>query len=164
MKKHDATTKVVCGVPPRTISNSNVDGDWVSMSRYDSIMLVYMSDVGVAGKDVTVTLRQARSASGGQAKNVNSGQWYAEQATVAGDALTAIGGDDSGSWTDDGETAALARVEITADQLDVSGGFDFVSVRLRNSTSGAEKVASVSYIMRGARYVRDVPDQPTVLS
>ena len=108
MKKHDAATKVVCGVPPRTISNSNVDGDWVSMSRYDSIMLVYMSDVGVAGKDVTVTLRQARSASGGQAKNINSGQWYAEQATVAGDALTAIGGDDSGSWTDDGETAALA--------------------------------------------------------
>ena len=163
MKKHDAATKVVCGVPPRAISNSNVDGDWVSMSRYDSIMVVYMSDVGVSNRDVTATLRQARSASGTGAKNVNSGQWYAEQATVAGDSLTAVGGNDSGTWVDVGETAALARVEITADQLDVSGGFTFVSIRLRNSGSDTTKIVAVSYIMRGARFVTDVPDQPSVL-
>ena len=165
MKKHDAETKIVVGLVPQVITGAAENGDFVSLSLYDSLTVIYMSDVGTAGEDVTVTLRQATAAAGTGAKDLDAGQWYvAQNATPAniGDALAKDG--TAGEFEDDGETACIARVEVTADQLDTANDFLYVSVRVDNSGTGTTKYGSASYLLRGARYAQAVTTQPTVLT
>ena len=162
MKKHDALTHIVNAFSPVDLEDGAQSGDWVSLAKYDSLTVVYSSDVGTATEDVTVKLREAKTAAGGDAKDLAAGQWYAAQhATALTDALTATG--TPGSFTDDGETLCIARVEVTADQLDVAGGFQFVQVTASDPGSTAGKLASAVYILRGARWAIEVPEQPTAL-
>ena len=167
MKKFDADTKIAVGLLPQDLATGTgaKSGAWVSLANYDSLTALYMSDVGTAGQDVTVKLQQATAAGGGGSKDLNAGQWFiAQNATVGdiGDALDTDG--TAGEFEDDGETACVARIEVTADQLDVAGGFEFVRVHCTDAGTTAGKLGSVAYILRGARYAQAVVEQPSVLS
>ena len=169
MKKFDADTKVAVGILPRDGAGGSMTGDWVSLAAYDSLTVLYSTDVGTDTQDVTVKLRQAKTAGGANAKDLNAGTWYvAQNATVAnlGDALAADTGsaDPAGEFVDDGESACIARIEITADQLDTDNDFAFAAVQVSDSGATAGKLQAAIYIMRGARYATGVEDQPTVLS
>ena len=169
MKKFDADTKVVPLILPRDGAGGSMTGDWVSLAVYDSATVIYATDVGTDTQDVTVKLRQAKTAAGGNAKDLNAGTWYvAQNATVAnlGDTLTADTGstDPAGEFVDDGESACIARIEVTADQLDTDNDFAFVTVSVSDSGATAGKLQSVVAVLRGARYSVAVEDQPTVLS
>ena len=167
MKKHDAETKVVLGLPIQDLSTGggNKPGDWVSLALYDSLTVIYTSDVGTAGEDPTVKLRQATSNAGASGKDLVAGQWYvAQDATVAdvGDALAEDG--TAGSFEDDGETACIARIEITADQLDTANDFAYVQVQVSDSGATAGKLGAAVYVLRSARYAQAVTKQPSVLT
>ena len=55
----------------------------------------------------------------------------------------------------------MLQAEITADQLDVSGEFNYVSVT--TSDPGANtKLGMAFYVLRGGRYALAVEDQPAV--
>ena len=126
--------------------------------------MLYASDVGTASQDVTVKLQQATSAAG-PAKDLDAGQWYvAQNATVAdiGDTFAADG--TAGEFEDDGETACIARIEVTGDQLDIANDYAYVRVQCSDSGTTAGKLGSAVYILRGARYAQAVADQPTVLA
>lgn len=166
-KKFDADTKVVSAFPagPRDISTAaTTQGDWVKLSDYDSLMVVYSSDPGTANQDPTVSLRQARTNTGTAAKALAAGQWFAtEHATALGDALRPVG--QPGTFTEAaGEQATLARVEVTADQLDVSNRFDWVQVRVQRGGNTQGKLANAVYVLRGARYAEEVDEQVTALA
>ena len=164
MKKHDAITKIAAGILPVDLSDGAAAGDWVDLSKYDSLTVIYVSDAGTANEDVTVELRQAKTAAGGDAKDLDKGQWYAYQhATALGDKFAEIG-DGAGSFTDDGETTCIARVEVTADQLDVDNDFRYVQISASDPGSTAGKLGAAVYVLRGARYAIKVEDQPTVLT
>lgn len=167
MKRYDGETKVVRGILPVDQSAAaNTQGEWVSLSKYDSLMVCYTSDVGTGGQDPSVALRQATSATGTGAKTLAAGQWYAVQDATVGDLDDnfAAAGDGDGAFTDDGETACVARVEITADQLDVDNDFEFVQVRVTRGGNTAGKLVAAVYVLRGARYSAAVPDQPTAVA
>ena len=164
MKKFDADTKIVVGLLPRDGSGGALTGAFVDMGLYDSLTVIYSTDVGTSGQDVTVQLRQSKVAAGTGAKNLNAGQWFvAQNATVGdlGDTLEADGS--TGDFEDDGETACIARVEVTADQLDTANDFRFAGVHVTDSGTTTGKLQSAVYVLRGARYAVGVADQPTVL-
>ena len=168
MKKFNADTKVVVGILPRDGAGGSRTGDYVSLESYDSLMVLYTTDVGTDTQDVTVKLRQAKTAAGGSAKDLNKGTWYvAQNAAVAnlGDTLVADTGSASpeGEFVDDGETACIARIEVTADQLDIDNGFKFVCVQVSDSGATAGKLQAAIYVLRGARYSIAVENQPSVL-
>ena len=163
MKKHDAATKVAAAIVPVDLSAAAASGDWVELGKYDSLTVLYVSDAGTAGQDVTVSLRQATSNTGTAAKDLDKGQWYAAQhATALTDSFAAVGAGD-GSFTDDGETQCIARVEVTADQLDVDNDFAWVQVQASDPGATAGKLGAAIYVLRGARYAIKVDDQPSVL-
>ena len=164
MKKHDAATKIVSAIVPRDLSTGSAakQGDWVELSKYDSVTVVYTSDAGTAGEDPTVKLRQATSAAGANAKDLDAGQWYvAQHASALTDSFAEDG--TAGEFEDDGETQCIARIEVTADQLDVNNDFRYVQVHVSDSGATAGKLGAAVYILRGARWSIRVDEQPTVL-
>ena len=169
MKKFDADTKVAVGILPRDGAGGSMTGDYVSLANYDSLTVIYTTDAGTDTQDVTVKLRQAKTAAGGNAKDLNAGTWFvAQNAAVAnlGDALAADTGstDPAGEFVDDGESACIARIEVTADQLDTDNDFKFVAVQVTDSGATAGKLQAAVCVLRGARYAVAVDEQPTVLS
>ena len=167
MKKHDSETKVAVGFLPQDISVAGAgEGDWVSLALYDSLTAVYMSDVGTASQDSTVKLQQSTTAAGaGPVKDLDAGQWFVAQNTTVGDIgdeLTADG--TAGEFEDDGESACVARVEVTGDQLDTANDYAYVRVHASDPGTSTGKIASVVMILRSPRYAQAVPEQPTVLA
>ena len=163
MKRDEAATHIVQIIAPRDGASGAATGDWVSLGGHDSIQVVYSSGAGTANQDVSVRLRQAKTAAGGAAKDLAAGQWHAAQhATDVGDGLAAVGS--PGRFTDDGETQCLARVEVTADQLDVNDGFKYVTVSVTDSGSTAGKHQSVVGVLGGSRHSVAVEHQATVLA
>ena len=166
MKKFDADTKVVQLIFPVDASDGAVTGDWVSMEHYDSLLVVYSAGDGTGTMDVDVKLRQATASDGSDAKDVDAGQWSVMQAATAAavsDTFALDGTAGSGEFENDGENLCVGRIEITADQLDVAGGYSWVTVATTDPGSG-EKLISAVGILRGARYAVAVDQQPTVLS
>lgn len=159
-KSYEDGMKVIVGFGNLDLATDR-QGDWASLANYDSCSVLYLSDVGHAGEDVTVSLRQATSAAGAGAKALTGPRWYGEQsatvAQVTGDTIASLG---LSSFTDDGETACFARCEITADMLDVSGGFSYVQIEVSDPGNTAGKLASALYVLQGARHSVDVPNQP----
>ena len=163
-KSYGDGMKVVVGFMPIDMSAGNNPGDWINLEHYDSCTVIYMSDVGTAGQDPAVTLQQATDNSGSGSKDLEPGRnWYGEQdatvGNVTGDTIASLGADE---FTDDGETACIARIEFFASDLDVSGGFKYVRVRATDSGNSAGKLGAAVYVLQGARYTVDVPDQPEV--
>lgn len=159
-KKYEDGSKFVAGLEPQVITGAPNVSRWVDMALHDSIQVLWSSDVGTSGEDVTLQLRQATSAAGAGAKDLDRGQWHIVQsAGVLGDTYARAGS--PGSVVDDGETRAAARVEVTADQLD--DGYRFVALSADNSGSGSTKLGSAAFLLAGARFAQDVPDQPSVL-
>jgi len=164
MKKYAGHMHVTPGLVAQDLSvgGGNKAGDWVDMSLYDSLTVLYTSAAGTAGQDVTCQLRQAKTSAAGSVKNLDAGQWYAMQhATALTDELAEVG--TPGVFTDDGETQCVARVEITSDQLDEDNDFRWVQLRCTDSGGTAGKFAAAVYVQMGGRYIRKPDDQPSSL-
>ena len=164
-KSYEDGMKVIVALLPQDLSvgGANKQGDWVSLANYDSCTIIYASDVGTANQDCDIDIRQATTNTGGSAKNLNGPRWYGMQhgtpGMATGDASALLGTSD---FTDDGETAAVARCEVTADMLDVGNDFRFIQVRASDSGAAAGKLGAAFYVLQGARHSVDVPNQPAV--
>ena len=167
MKKFDADTHIAVAILPQDLSVTGAgEGDWVSMADYDSLTVIYASDVGTAGQDLTVKLQQSTTAAGaGPVKDLDAGQWFVAQNTTVGNLGDALAVDGSaGEFEDDGESACIARVEVTGDQLNVNNDYLFVRVHASDPGTTAGKIGSAVYVLRGARYAVAVVEQPSALS
>ena len=162
MKKFNQDTKVIAAFLPDDLAGGANTGVYVNMGFYDSLTLLYMSEVGTSGQDVTVTLRQAPVAAGTGQKNITGLDWYsAQHATDLPEAKTKTSGN---NFEDAGETLCALQVEVTADMLDVAGGFNWVAVHTTDAGTTAGKFGAAFYVLRGGRYITAVEDQPTVTS
>ncbi|MCY4122540.1 MAG: hypothetical protein OXG72_16640 [Acidobacteria bacterium] len=156
---------VVRAITPIDLASAAQDGDWVSLKNYNCCLVVYQSDVGTNNQDVSLTLRQAKSAGGANAKAL-SGRWYSKQDATVGDVTEADTDSESevASFRDDGETACLAYCEISADMLDVANDYRFVQVRASDPGATAGKLGSAVYVLGGARYKDGVTRQKPAVS
>ena len=122
---------IIEGVPPVDLSVGANNGDWVSLKNYNRIAIVFVSGVGTAGDDPTVTIQQAQDVAGAGAKALNFTTIYSKQAA------TDLSG--TGTWTKTTQTAAntytnataaeqalIWAVELQATDLDVDNAFDCV--------------------------------------
>ena len=145
------------------ISTSALVGDYVSLENYDSCTFLVWCTDGTAGQDLTVNIVQATTAGGNGRKNVDGVQWYSQehgtQANVTGDAMTAA---EVGAFVHDSESAAFARCEVFASDLDTTNDFKYISLRSVTAGANTNKRTTAIAVLQGARHAVAVPDQPLV--
>ena len=162
MKKFAADTHIVSGFGAgiASVNAQNTRGRWVKLDEWDSITIVSLVPA-VAAQAQTLSVRQATALAGTAAKAVTGLRFYvADHATALGDVVSAVDGDSAVSTVAE---AAMIWCEVTADQLDVTGGFSWVQGSLARTANAAQNGAML-YVMRGGRIVVDPPDQVTALA
>lgn len=154
---------LVAGVLPLDLQTART-GDYVSLKNWGHLTVVLVKGVGTDGDDQTLTFNQATAVAGTGAKGLNITEYFEKEA------LTDLTG--TGAWTrvtqtaastvalgdPSAQSAAIYAFEIDADQLDVDGGFDCVSVDNDGQGSNAQ-LGTILYILSEPRY----PSLPTRL-
>lgn len=137
------SVQIVPLLQPGDLAAGANTGDWVSLKNWGRVTLMFSKEPGGTGDDPTVTVLQGTSVAGSNSKALNIHTVYKKQAATD---LTAVGtwtkstsaspaSNDTFStntWTNSalGEQALLAMIEFKAEDLDVDGGFDCISVTI----------------------------------
>ena len=161
--------EIVTGWAPGTDINTDAASDWVSLKNYDGCLICIHKAAGTAGDDMTIAVRQATLVDGTGTKALNISHLYAKVGATALtaisqftrytgtaiavlDTVTAFGTD---LLSDVGES--LFVVDVRASDLDVSGGFDCVSVLSEGDDIGNATLSACWFILYGARYPSATP-------
>ena len=130
---------------------SGLNGFWVDISNMQSLTFIMDDGVGTLGNDPAITLQQADSATGGNAKALNVSHYYLKKPAGAATALTrgfafekvtlstagnSVVQDD---WS---EKHVLVAVHIKPIDLDVTNGFHFVRASV-SDPNAAEVIAGL---------------------
>ncbi len=141
-------------IPVDTQTGAN-DGDWVNMENYHRMVALYFGAVGTAGDDPVFTLKQATAAAGTGAKDLDFTVVYEKVGTLtAVTAWTRVTQAAAATYTNaaSAEAQKLIAVEISADDLDVDGGFNFVQLSIPDTGAGGAQLGCGLYIMLEPRY------------
>ena len=153
------THQVVSGFVP-TESGAAETGDYVSFKHYNRCTVIYFTDAGIGGDDPVLTFSQATTVAGGSDKPLSVVKTIHHKADAD---LTTIGINTkvtqtaAATYTDatHGELQKIYQIDVTAEELDVAGGFDTMRVSVADTgTTGQE--AAMLYIMSEPRYGEDV--------
>lgn len=155
-------------------ADTDVDGDWIKMAHYDRVLFVIAKygteDVDTLGFQFV----QATDASGTSAKGVNVSRYWYKQGTLTSqttwtqgvlstpDDIVGVGSSapTGGSLivaTDTNTSAVVVAVDILASDLDVSNGFDWVTIRIEGDELNNACLVSAWAILSGSRYAQTVP-------
>lgn len=140
--------KVIVGLKPSAVSS--VTPDYVSLAKYNHLTVIINHLNGADTVATAVTLKQAKTNEGGDAKALGFTKKYGNADVSASDLLTIA--DVTSDTFDAGGVSgknSLEIIEIDADSLDVSNGFEYVTVELADN---ANATASVIYILSNPRY------------
>ena len=143
-------------------TNAAVPTDWVSFESYDSVIVQILADDGGSGDDIVITPQQATDNSGTGAKGVTPRDYYRKRVSGNVDASgRPVRVDGAATYTIDGDSSEMLLFEITADEMDVNGGFNFFRV---NTDAGGStgKFLSTTFIFCGARYATSPDEWPAV--
>ncbi len=147
---------VLCAEPVDT-NDGATTGDYVSMSQYESCLVVLLMGDGTAASDIDILLYQATTAAGGDVKVLNAletGRIYrksaADYATLAASTglwtkVTQATADEAYEPDDSGEEVGIIALEVKASDLDVTNGFDWI--RADFTDPGAAKICGFLYIL-----------------
>lgn len=135
-------------------------GDWINVSNYQHFGILYLADVGTAGEDPVITVLQATDNAGTGSKALNFTRIATKQGATA---LSAVGtftnttqsSANTYSSATGGENEELYLIEFDAADLDVSGGFDHISVTIADPGT-AGKLGTVIFLGNQARYAQAV--------
>lgn len=156
-------------------ADTDVDGDWVKLRDYDRAMILIAKygteDVDTLGFQIV----QATDASGTSAKGVSAlypywykqgtltsqTVWTAGRLTTADDILGIGSAAPTGGTlvvaTDTNTSAALLAIDLQAQDLDVDGGFDWVTVRIEGDEVNNACLVSAWIVLMGGRFPQVVP-------
>lgn len=166
-------------------ADSDITGDYISMDNYDAATFVVVKGGSEDVDDIAIELTQATSTSGGSAKALNTreiwtksgaftstGTWTNNKLTTPDDCLgigsslsvtsiNAAGSVTATRGVADVNTSALVfACDINAADLDVSGGFKYVTVRIEGDNVNNACLLSAFIILRGSRYPQTVAINP----
>lgn len=132
------------------LATTNGDCDYVSLKDYARCTIVIAVDNATTVTGGAITLKQATAVAGTGEKALSFSTVYANTDVAASDTLveTAVASNTFTTDTTDNKNL-LYVIELKAEDLDVANGFDCVRV---DSLLMANAVASVQYILHGARY------------
>jgi len=144
---------IVSAFVPVDMQTAANDGDWVSLANYQRCVAVLFKAAGTAGQDPVFTLEQATTAAGGSSKALTFTTIYKKVGTQTGiSSWTKTTQSAAGTYTDavSAEAEAIIAVEISASDLDVDNGFDFVRLTIPD-VGGAAQLGCAFYIMLDPR-------------
>jgi len=102
---------IVEGIVPIDLQDGANTGDYVSLKNYGSVAVVFVSGIGTAGDDPTLTIQQATAVAGTGAQALNFTDIYRKQAATS---LAS-----TGTWTKTTQTAANTYTNATAAEQDL---------------------------------------------
>lgn len=158
--------QICVGIKPVDLAGGANNGDWVSMKGFGHLSIILVAEAGVAGEDLALTLQQATAVAGTGAKGLNFTEIHKKQ----GADLFAVGTftketQAAGSTHTDaasGEVENLYVLEIDAEDLDVSGGFDCVRLNVADTGATAGKFGACIYVLSDPRYPQETPESAIV--
>lgn len=169
MTKHSLLNTVV-HVPlntPGSATTSVVNSDYVGLKHGSCVKFTVLVEEGRAAQadDNTLTLRQAKTAGGGDVKAFVPRRAYRRaHATDIAAAAAAARRDISGSAMHiDGNETTIYEVEVDASELDLDDDFKFLQVRTAAVTSSTTQV-TMSADVGGLRQKTAPEHLPNVLA
>jgi len=147
---------IVEGFLPVDLQTAANTGDWVSLKNYGHVAIVFISAIGTAGDDPTLTVLQASAVAGTGSKALAFTDIFTKQAatslaSIAGWTRVTQAAANTYTHTDAAEQDLIWVVEIDADTLDVDGGFDCVSASVAD-VGGNAQLGYLFYILSQPRY------------
>lgn len=146
------------GVPAVDLQDGANNGDYINIKNADRVAVVFVSGVGTAGDDPTLTIQQAQDNSGTGAKALNFTTIWRKQAATDLSSTT--------SWTETTQSATntytngtsaeqslIWWVEFDAADLDVDNGFDHIRATVADVGSNAQP-GYIFYIVK-PKYAND---------
>jgi len=139
-------------VTPGKATTSGTDSDWISLAHGTGAAFQVVVTEGRAGAadDNTITLRQAKTAAGGDAKALIPRRAYRRahasdlpSAAAATREVIERAADGSIDMHVDGDMTTIYDIEIDASELDVNNDYGFIQARL-SSVSGSTTTVSIS--------------------
>jgi hypothetical protein len=149
-------TQIVNGFKPVNLATASNPGDYVSLKDYRHCTIIFHKGIGTASEDPTITLDQATAVAGTGTKAL----LFTEIWTKQGADLLAIGTftkttqTAAATYTEatSAEAQAIWVIEVEADQLDVSGGFDCLRATVSDVGTDAQ-LGSMLYILSDPRHL-----------
>jgi hypothetical protein len=161
---------IVPAFVPGADQNADLTGDWVSLKNYNRCLVLFHKAAGTAGDDPSIRLQQATDVSGTGAKALNFTHIYHKigatalsaigtftrvDLTTATDDLDLVSVNSVDLLTDVGET--MIGVEIQADQLDVTNGFDCINLLIEGDDVANANLCTGLYILYDPRHPGATP-------
>jgi hypothetical protein len=146
---------------------TKVTADWIDMSDYHSVDFIFFKAVGTAADDPDVHVTQATSNAGAGEKGLAISEYYLKQGTLL--STSSIGGQftkttQTASYVisfdgDSAEQQLLCGIHVEADQLDVTGGFRWLSVNVPD-VGGNAQIGGIVAVMHPSRYQQEQTPNP----
>ena len=149
-ESHDVTM----GLTPVDMSSAANNGGWVDVKPFEGVAVIFIKGAGTAGQDPTFTLKQAKSNSGSDSKDLNFTTVYRKQGTTADEGVFTVENRASDNEYTNGtlaENKAIIGVYIQANWLDVDNGFDHMRIEVPDVGSAAQLGCCI-YIGTGPNY------------
>ena len=149
--------KIVNGLSPIDVDTAPTTEDYVSMKNYGHCTVILT--LGVTGSACTITLKQASDVAATGEKALGFSWVWVNAAVGTDDILvkTAVTSNTFDTSTADG---LMYVMEIDAETLDVSGGFDCMRIDVGASTGAT--IASCVYVLSEPRYAQATPPTAVV--
>lgn len=148
--------RFVVGSVPVDIDGAGANSDYINMGKVDNG--VFILQFGTSGAAAEVTLTQAKTAAGGNAKSLAFTKYFTNIG-LATDALT-----EATATSNTFNTAATANnmyiIPVDARDLDTTNGFNFARVNV--SDPSATAVCGILFVGDAGRYMESSP--PSLLS
>lgn len=137
-------------------NTSSRAGDWISLANYHHATIIAITGTDVA--DVTTfTLNQATSVTGGSSKTLGITKYWRKSHTsdLTGTTTFArVTQASAATFASVSGSVSMLVVEVDAQDLDVSGGFDCLSVDHAAGTTTA--IVDCIVILTGPRHAREL--------
>jgi hypothetical protein len=156
IEKHN----IVQGFAPVDLQTAANNGDWVSMKLYGKIAVIFLSAVGTAADDPTITLQQATAVAGTGAKDLDFTVIHTKQAATdlsSTGIYTRVTQTAANTFTNgtSAEEDLIWVIEFDADQLDADNGFDCVRATVAD-IGGNAQLGALLYDLTEPRYPEDI--------
>lgn len=166
-------------------ADTDITGDYISLDNHDSATIFVVKGGSEDVDDIAIEISQATSAAGAGVKALNvrnlwtksgafttTGTWTNNKLTTPDDCLgigsslsvtsiNALGSVTATRAVADVNTGALVlAIEVQASDLDVSGGFKYVTVRVEGDNVNNACLLSAFILLKDARFAPSIAISP----
>lgn len=157
------THDFAAGFVPVNMASADNDGDWVNISEYDGIAILFFAAAGTAGQDPTIEVKQAKSGTGTDEKDFLFSRVWVKKATdiktVGKATLVTRDADEDFTAGDLAEKQKMIGIYVRCDQLD--SGFTHIAANVGDVGANSQ-IGCILYIGCGPRY--SYPNLPALAS